>query len=65
MVLDEPTAGLDADNRAHVPALVASPCTQPASTVLFVTHRPDERAWWQDTVGGPVVSLRGSVSPHP
>lgn len=63
MVLDEPTAGLDADNRAHVLALVASLCTQTASTVLLVTHRPDERGWWQETVGGPVVSLRGAGAP--
>lgn len=45
VVLDEPTAGLDADNRAHVLDLVGSLCAQTASTVLLVTHRPDERAW--------------------
>jgi molybdate transport system ATP-binding protein len=62
VVLDEPTAGLDADNRAHVLELVGSLCTQTASTVLFVTHRPDEREWWQGQVGGPVVTL-GSLGP--
>lgn len=62
VVLDEPTAGLDADNRAHVLALVGSLCTQTASTVLFVTHRPDEREWWQRQVGGPVLTL-GSLGP--
>ncbi len=57
VVLDEPTAGLDADNREHVLELVGSLCTQTASTVLFVTHRPDERAWWQAQVGGPCITL--------
>jgi molybdate transport system ATP-binding protein len=57
VVLDEPTAGLDADNRAHVLALAGSLCAQTQSTVLFVTHRPDEREWWQRQVGGPVVTL--------
>jgi molybdate transport system ATP-binding protein len=57
VVLDEPTAGLDADNRAHALRLVRSLCTQTQSTVLFVTHRPEERAWWRETVGGPHITL--------
>jgi molybdate transport system ATP-binding protein len=58
VVLDEPTAGLDTDNRAHALTLVRSLCTQTRSTVLFVTHRPDEREWWAETVRGPRVTLR-------
>ncbi|HVZ74903.1 MAG TPA: ATP-binding cassette domain-containing protein [Polyangia bacterium] len=57
VVMDEPTAGLDADNRLRVLDLVASLCTQRKSTVLMVTHRADERAFWQDRVGGAVLSL--------
>ncbi len=57
VVLDEPTSGLDADNRAHALELVRSLGTQTASTLLFVTHRDDERQWWDETLGGPTVSL--------
>ncbi|MCA9579094.1 MAG: ATP-binding cassette domain-containing protein [Myxococcales bacterium] len=63
VVLDEPTAGLDADNRAHALELVRSLCTQTASTLLFVTHRPDERDWWLREVGGPRLSLGGTALP--
>jgi molybdate transport system ATP-binding protein len=52
LVMDEPTAGLDDDNRARVLALVASLCTQQKSTVLMVTHRDDERAFWDARIGG-------------
>ena len=58
MVMDEPTAGLDDENRARALELVASLCTQRKSTLLMVTHRPDERAFWQDRVGGAILSLR-------
>ncbi len=58
IVLDEPTAGLDAENRARVLELVRSLGTQSRSTLLFVTHRPDERAWWDQTLRGPRVTLR-------
>ena len=58
VVMDEPTAGLDADNRLRVLDLVASLCTQRRSTVLMVTHRDDERAWWQRHIGGAILSLR-------
>jgi len=57
LVLDEPTSGLDADNRSHVLELVESLCTQHKSTVLMVTHRPDERAFWQERIGGEILSL--------
>jgi molybdate transport system ATP-binding protein len=52
VVMDEPTAGLDEDNRARVLELVVSLCTQQRSTVLMVTHREDERVFWQARVPG-------------
>ena len=58
VVMDEPTSGLDADNRSRVLDLVASLCTQEKSTVLMVTHRADERAFWQDRIGGAILSLK-------
>ncbi len=57
VVMDEPTSGLDDDNRARVLDLVQSLCTQQKSTVLMVTHRPDERAFWERRIGGAIVSL--------
>ncbi len=57
VVMDEPTSGLDADNRARVLDLVESLCTQKKSTVLMVTHRADERAFWQQRIGGAILSL--------
>jgi molybdate transport system ATP-binding protein len=57
VVMDEPTSGLDADNQRRVLELVASLCTQQKSTVLMVTHRADERAFWQLSIGGPILSL--------
>jgi molybdate transport system ATP-binding protein len=57
VVLDEPTSGLDADNRHHVLDLVESLCTQQKSTVLMVTHRADERAFWQERIGGAILEL--------
>jgi molybdate transport system ATP-binding protein len=59
VVMDEPTSGLDADNRAHVLELVESLCAQRKSTVLMVTHRDDERAFWQERIRGAILSLRG------
>ena len=50
--MDEPTSGLDADNRERVLELVESLCTQQKSTVLMVTHRDDERLFWQERIGG-------------
>jgi ABC-type multidrug transport system ATPase subunit len=55
--MDEPTSGLDADNRLRVLDLVESLCTQRKSTVLMVTHRADERAFWQDRIGGQILTL--------
>lgn len=52
VVMDEPTAGLDDDNRARVLELIVSLCTQEKSTVLMVTHRDDERAFWDERIGG-------------
>jgi len=57
VVLDEPTSGLDADNRALALELVESLCAQHKSTVLMVTHRADERAFWQARIGGAILSL--------
>jgi molybdate transport system ATP-binding protein len=57
VVMDEPTSGLDPDNRLRALQLIESLCTQEKSTVLMVTHRPDERAFWQDHIGGAILSL--------
>jgi len=57
VVMDEPTSGLDADNRQRVLDLVGSLCTQKKSTVLMVTHRADERAFWQQRIGGAILTL--------
>jgi molybdate transport system ATP-binding protein len=57
VVMDEPTSGLDADNRARALELVESLCAQQKSTVLMVTHRADERAFWQERIGGAILSL--------
>ena len=61
VVLDEPTSGLDADNRTRVLELVESLCRQHKSTVLMVTHRADERAFWQERIGGAILSLQLSL----
>ena len=58
VVMDEPTSGLDADNRARVLELVESLCAQRKSTVLMVTHRADERVFWQEHIGGAILSLQ-------
>jgi len=58
VVMDEPTSGLDAENRLRALALVESLCTQQKSTLLMVTHRADERAFWQDRIGGAILSLQ-------
>jgi molybdate transport system ATP-binding protein len=58
VVMDEPTAGLDAENRLRALELVESLCTQQKSTLLMVTHRADERAFWQERIGGAILSLR-------
>ena len=58
LVMDEPTSGLDPDNRARALDLVASLCTQTRSTIVFVTHRADERAFWQNQVGGARLTLQ-------
>jgi molybdate transport system ATP-binding protein len=57
VVMDEPTSGLDPDNRARVLELIESLCTQHKSTVLFVTHRDDEREFWRQRIGGARLSL--------
>ena len=58
VVMDEPTSGLDPDNRARALELVESLCAQRKSTVLMVTHRADERAFWQERIGGAILSLQ-------
>jgi molybdate transport system ATP-binding protein len=57
VVLDEPTAGLDADNQTRVLELIESLCSQHKSTVLLVTHRADERAFWSERIGGKRLTL--------
>jgi molybdate transport system ATP-binding protein len=57
VVMDEPTAGLDDDNRHSVLELVAELCTQHKSTVVLVTHRPDERTFWETRIGGARLTL--------
>jgi molybdate transport system ATP-binding protein len=57
VVLDEPTSGLDPDNRLRALGLVESLCTQRKSTVLMVTHRADEREFWQERIRGAILSL--------
>ena len=59
VVMDEPTSGLDTENRVRARDLVESLCTQSKSTLIMVTHRADERAFWQERIGGPIVSLSG------
>lgn len=65
LVLDEPTAGLDADNRERVLLLVESLCTQQRSTVLMVTHRDDERTFWAERIGGARLELGGPEAAGP
>ncbi len=57
VVLDEPTNGLDGENQAAVLDLIESLCRQTACTVLFVTHRKEEREFWERRVGGAKMSL--------
>jgi molybdate transport system ATP-binding protein len=57
VVMDEPTAGLDPENRLRALDLLASLCTQKRSTVVFVTHRADERAFWHERIGGARLTL--------
>jgi molybdate transport system ATP-binding protein len=57
VVLDEPTAGLDVDNQARVLELIESLCSQHKSTVLFVSHRADEREFWNARIGGKRLTL--------
>jgi molybdate transport system ATP-binding protein len=59
VVMDEPTSGLDADNHARVLNLVELLCTQKKSTVLMVTHRADERLFWERRIGGAILTLSG------
>jgi molybdate transport system ATP-binding protein len=61
VVMDEPTSGLDPDNRARVLELVESLCTQDKSTLLLVTHRDDERAFWQERIRGARLALGGAA----
>jgi molybdate transport system ATP-binding protein len=60
LVLDEPTSGLDPENRRRVLELVESLCSQQRCTVLMVTHRTDERAFWQERIRGAILSLAPS-----
>jgi molybdate transport system ATP-binding protein len=57
LVLDEPTSGLDSANRSRALELVESLCSQRKSTVLMVTHRADEREFWEQRIGGAILSL--------
>jgi molybdate transport system ATP-binding protein len=60
VVMDEPTSGLDAENRLRALELVESLCTQQKSTLLMVTHRADERAFWQERIGAAILSLQST-----
>lgn len=59
VVMDEPTAGLDPGNRTRALELIASLCTQKKSTILFVTHRADERSFWHARIAGARLTLGG------
>jgi molybdate transport system ATP-binding protein len=59
LVLDEPTAGLDPDNQQRVLELIESLCSQHKSTVLFVTHRADERDFWLSRISHRRLTLAG------
>ena len=48
--MDEPSSGLDAENRERVLELIESLCTQDKSTVLMVTHDIDEAVHVSDRV---------------
>lgn len=62
IVLDEPTAGLDADNQLRVLELIESLSTQHKSTVLLVTHRADERQFWMTHIRGRRLTLGAARS---
>jgi molybdate transport system ATP-binding protein len=57
VVMDEPTAGLDPDNRSRALEVIESLCSQRKTTVLMVTHRADERVFWAERIGGAILSL--------
>jgi molybdate transport system ATP-binding protein len=57
VVMDEPNSGLDPDNRERALELIASLCGQQKSTVLMVTHRDDERAFWERRIQGARLRL--------
>lgn len=57
VALDEPTSGLDPENRLRALDLIESLCTQRKTTVLMVTHRADEREFWQARIGGAILTL--------
>jgi len=59
LVLDEPTAGLDANNQLRVLELIESLCSQQKTTVLFVTHRKDERDFWLTRISPRKLTLAG------
>lgn len=63
VVMDEPTSGLDAENRERVLSLVESLCTQELSTVLMVSHRDDERVFWDQRICGARLSLSPAALP--
>lgn len=52
VVLDEPTTGLDEGHRCRALDYVASLTTQSRATVLLVSHRAEERRFWQERIGG-------------
>ena len=59
VVMDEPTVGPRRRQPRPRPRArrVAVRPQQPESTVLMVTHRADERAFWQERIGGAILSL--------
>jgi molybdate transport system ATP-binding protein len=63
VVMDEPTSGLDPENQRRVLDLVESLCGQQKSTLLLVTHRAEEREFWQTRIRGPRLTLGAGPNP--
>ena len=60
LLLDEPTNHLDIEAITWLEEFLLN---RWQGTLLFVTHRPDERDWWLREVGGPRLSLGGTALP--
>ena len=58
LLLDEPFSLLDVITRMELQDELMRLWDAERKTVLMVTHRDDERAWWQRHIGGAILSLR-------